>query len=518
MKKTIIIIGAGPAGLTAAYELLNNSKEYNVIILEESNYIGGLSRTVVHNDNYMDIGGHRFFSKNKKVIEWWEKFLPKQGKPSCDDIELNRIFDNSKGSNPEKDNLVMLIRRRLSRIYYNKKFFDYPIKINMKNIKKLGIQNFILIFLSYIKTKIFKLPENCLENFYINNFGKKLYSIFFEGYTEKLWGIKPKHISADWGIQRTKKLSINEIIKNNIKKLIPFIKADSHISLIEEFYYPKYGAGQLWETVASEIEKMGGKIFLNCKVTKLHLEKEIINKVTYCNNLIEHSINADIIISSMPLKDLIIAIKNTPLKINQIAQNLPYRDFVIVGVLVKKLKLKNETNIKTINNIIPDCWFYIQDKDIKLGRIQIFNNWSPYIVKDYKNTIWLGLEYFCNEHDEFWEMNENEWVNYAISELIKIGILSDKNILDFHVEKVQKAYPGYWGSYKNINELVLYLNSFENLYCIGRNGQHKYNNLDHSMCTAFETVNNILYNVKNKNNIWNVNVEKEYQEIKSKNS
>ena len=518
MTKTIIIIGAGPAGLTAAYELLKNSDKYEVIILEESQSIGGISRTVRHNGNGMDIGGHRYFSKDKRVINWWTQFLPLQDYPSIDDVILNRQTSFFlRGANPEKQDLVMLIRKRLSRIFLNNKFFDYPVKINFNTIKKIGIKNIFLSILDYLKAKIFPLPETNLENFYINNFGNKLYSMFFEKYTEKVWGCHPSKISADWGIQRTKKLSVIEIIKNNIGNFIPSLKKNIPTSLIEEFYYPKLGSGQIWETVAFKIEKMGGKIFLGCKVEDFQVENKIIKNITYTKNTEKFTINADKILSSMPIKDLISGINDVPAEIDNIAKNLPYRDFIIIGLLVKELKLKNETKFKTINNLISDCWIYVQDKDVKLGRIQIFNNWSPYIVKDFKNTVWLGLEYFCRENDEFWQKNEKDMVDFAVSEIVQTGLLKEnEEILDYHVEKVKKAYPSYFGSYKDIDKIISYLNSIDNLYCIGRNGQHKYNNMDHSMCTAFEAVNVILNNSKNKNKIWNVNTEKEYQEIKNK--
>ena len=217
----------------------------------------------------------------------------------------------------------------------------------------------------------------------------------------------------------------------------------------------------------------------------------------------------------MPLKDLISGMNNVPKNIHDIAIGLPYRDFVTVGLLVNKLNLKNETNIKTLNNIVPDCWIYVQEPDVKLGRIQVFNNWSPYMVKDAQNTVWIGLEYFCNEGDEFWNMSDKECITFATKELIKMGIISENDVLDAHREKVKKAYPAYFDTYSQIDELIDYLNKYDNLYCVGRNGQHRYNNMDHSMVTAFETVKNIINNVKDKSNIWNVNTEKEYHEEKS---
>ena len=272
MKKAVII-GAGPAGVTAAYELLKKSDEYEVLILEESQEIGGISRTVRYNGNRMDIGGHRFFSKDDRVTAWWDEIMPLQGAPSYDDKVLGRTIPlRAGGPDPEKEDRVMLTRNRVSRIYYQKKFFDYPVKMNARTIKNMGFATTMVAGFSYLKAAVAKKPEDSLENFYINCFGKKLYSMFFEGYTEKLWGRHPSEIDASWGAQRTKGLSIMGILKDNFQKLLPQ-KQDKHqvqTSLIEEFNYPKYGPGQLWETAAAEVEKMGGEIRKGCKVTRLH--------------------------------------------------------------------------------------------------------------------------------------------------------------------------------------------------------------------------------------------------------
>ena len=508
MKK-VIVIGAGPAGLTAAYELLKNSKEYEVIVLEESDYIGGISRTVKYKGNRMDIGGHRFFSKDKNIMQWWKNVLPMQGFPSYDDKILEREKSLVEGGlDPEKEDKVMLLRQRVSRIYYNNKFFDYPISLKLQTFTNMGLIQTIKAGFSYLYSCVHKLPEDSLENFYINRFGKVLYSMFFEGYTEKLWGRHPREISADWGSQRVKGLSILEIVKNMFARLIPSGNSKVETSLIEEFIYPKYGPGQLWENVRDEIEKMGGKILPNTKVVKINTDENKVNSVETDTN---EKFEADIFISSMPLKDLVNGMANVSDDIMKISNGLPYRDFVTVGVLLDKINLKNNTKIKTIKNRIPDCWIYVQDTSVKLGRMQIFNNWSPYLVKDVENTIWIGLEYFCTEGDEFWNMTEEECVSFVGKELVKIGVIdSAKDILDYHREKVKKAYPAYFDTYTQIDTLIDYLGTYKNLYCIGRNGQHRYNNMDHSMMTAMMAVNNIINGVEDKSNIWNVNVEKEY--------
>lgn len=516
--KNVIIIGAGPAGLTAADKLLDNKNEYNVTILEETEEIGGISRTVKYNGNRMDIGGHRFFSKDEEVMKYWENIMPLQGEKSFDDEELGREKPlNIGGPNPNAEDEVMLIRTRISRIYFMKKFFDYPVSLKWKTLKNLGFLRTIKVGFSYLKAVILKRKENSLEDFYINRFGQELYNMFFKNYTERLWGRKASEISADWGAQRVKGVSIKAIIKDMFNKLFGRKdKNNTETSLIEQFWYPKYGPGQLWETLAKRIESKGGKIQKGYKVKNLNIQNGKIVSVE-CEvkgNII--TIEGDIFISTMPVKDLVCGFKGdkVPAKMIEIAKGLPYRDFMTVGLLVSKLNLKNETDVKTLGNIVPDCWIYVHEPDAKLLRIQIFNNWSPYMVKNCKDTVWIGLEYTCEEGDSYWNMSDKEFIDLAANELIKMGIIEKNNILDSHREKIKKAYPAYFDTYSQMDELIEYLDGFDNLYCIGRNGQHRYNNMDHSMATAFEAVKNIKNNSKDKSNIWNVNTEKEYHEEK----
>ena len=514
-KQKVIIIGAGPAGLTAAYELLSRSKNYNVILLEESNIVGGISKTVNYKGNHMDMGGHRFFSKVKEVNEWWEHMLPTQGYLPKDDLLLKRKSTINKGGpNPEKTDKVMLRRNRLSRIYFKNNFFDYPIKLKFEMLKNMGFFTTIVVFFSYLKSVVFKRKEKSLEDFYINRFGKKLYSMFFENYTENLWGRHPKDISPEWGAQRVKGLSIIAIIKDIFNKKLKKKNKKVETSLIEEFAYPKLGPGQLWELTADEILKKGGKIITNAKVVNIHKnKKEKLTGVSYEYNGKTIKIEGDYIISSMPIKDLVIGMNEVPNKYLKIAKGLPYRDYMTVGVLLNHLNLKNKTNIKTIGNIVPDNWVYVHDKDVKMGRFQIYNNWSPYLVKDLEHTVWMGLEYFCNENDSMWSMTDDEFAKMAIIEMIKMNLIDNEdNVLDYHVERIKKAYPAYFDTYENIDDLRNYLNTIPNLFCVGRNGQHRYNNMDHSMCTAFEAVNNIINNITTKDNIWNINTEREYHE------
>ena len=528
--KRALVIGAGPAGLTAAYELLKNSSDIEVVVFEESDCFGGISKTVEYKGNRMDMGGHRFFSKVPEVNAWWDKMLPMQGHPTYDDIVLNRPMPVKEGGpDPEKEDRVMLLRHRVSRILFDDKFYDYPISLKPETFKNFGFGTTLKVGFSYLASVFHKLPEDNLENLYVNNFGRKLYGMFFEYYTENLWGRHPSEIDASWGRQRTKGLSIFGILKDFFGKLFKVKNRKVNTSLIEEFKYPKLGPGQLWDVTASEIEKLGGKIIKCAKVTKIHKNSDnIITGITYVDTKkredgifvpvdgTEKTIEGDYVISSMPVRELVAGMNDVPADPARIAAGLPYRDYMTLGVLVPSLKLKNLTDIKTIKNIVPDCWVYVQDRKVKLGRFQIYNNWSPYMIKDIENTVWVGLEYFVNEGDEYWNMTEEEFARLGIDEMVKLGLIDSKDVvLDYHMEKVKKAYPAYFDTYDEIDALVDYLKSIDNLYCVGRNGQHRYNNIDHSMVTSFETVKNIISGEKNKDNIWSVNTEQEYHESKS---
>ena len=517
MKK-IVIIGGGPAGLTAAYELLAGDGNPDVTVLEETDLLGGISRTVEYRGNRMDMGGHRFFSKVPEVNDWWEKMMPMQGAPSYDDIVLGRTPELAPGGpDPEKTDVVMLKRRRVSRIFFDGKFYAYPISLKPETIRNMGLKTTVECGFSYLGAMLHKLPEDNLENFYINSFGRKLYSMFFEYYTENLWGRHPSEIDASWGAQRTKGLSVTGILKDVFGKVFHVRNRKVNTSLIEEFKYPKLGPGELWEVVGGKVEALGGKILTNARVTGFRKEGNRLVSATYEKDGQTCTIEADVFISSMPIKDLIGGMNDVPPEPARIAAGLPYRDYMTLGVLVKKLNLENKTGMTTIGNIVPDCWVYVQDRTVKMGRFQIFNNWSPYLVKDIENTVWVGLEYFCNEGDDFWNQSEEQFAALDVEEMLKIGLIRDKSdVLDTHMERVRKAYPAYFDTYEEIDTLRDYLDTIENLYCVGRNGQHRYNNLDHSMMTSFEAVKCIRTGSRDRSAIWNVNTEQEYHEEKQK--
>jgi protoporphyrinogen oxidase len=519
MKK-VLIIGAGPAGLTAAYELLRKPGEYEVVVFEESDKFGGISRTVNYKGNRMDMGGHRFFSKVPEVNEWWQEMLPIQGAPAKDDLMLDRTPTMQKGGpDPEKTDRVMLRRNRVSRIFFNQKFFDYPITLKAETFRNMGFKNTVEAGFSYIGACIHKRKENSLEDFYVNRFGKKLYSMFFEHYTENLWGRHPSQIDPSWGAQRVKGVSIRAVLKNAIDK--QFGKKDRKVetSLIEEFSYPKLGPGELWDVTADEVRRRGGRIIMNAEVVGIHKNAEnSIDYLEYIKDGERRRENGDIVISSMPIKDLVAGMNDVPEEPAKIAAGLPYRDYMTVGVLINHLHLENKTNKKTVGNIVPDNWVYVHDRTVKMGRFQIYNNWSPYMVKDLEHTVWMGLEYFCSEGDSLWSMTDDDFAHMGIKEMITLGLIeSESEVLDYHVERVKKAYPAYFDTYDHMDELRDYLNTIPNLFCVGRNGQHRYNNIDHSMCTSFEAVKDIRSGSRDRSNVWNVNTEKEYHEEDKKN-
>jgi len=532
-QKIAIIIGAGPAGLTAAYELLDKTN-IKPIILEKTGDIGGISKTVNYKGNRIDIGGHRFFSKSDRIMKFWQNILPLQGVPASDDLILNRKVTLSKECNiqeikskeikkcespdPEKTDNVMLNRTRVSRIYFLRKFFDYPVSLTQETLKNLGFKRTFKIGMSYLKTILTPpKPENSLEDFFINRFGRELYLTFFKDYTEKVWGVPCTDIKADWGSQRIKGLSIQKTLENAVKSKFSngsnLSPKDVETSLIGQFMYPKFGPGQMWEELAARILENGGEIHHHQEVTKIETNDKHVTTVESMDisSGKTQKWNGNYFLSTMPVRDLVQAFDNVPKVVGEVADGLMYRDFITVGLLLNELKIKNQSKLKTINNLVPDNWIYIQERDVKIGRLQIFNNWSPYLVND-PNKVWIGLEYFCNEGDDLWNMPKTDFTDFAVQELVKIGIINGEDVLDSVVLKVEKTYPAYFGSYDHFNVIREFIDVYKNLYLIGRNGMHRYNNMDHSMLTAITCVENIINGVVSKDNIWNINAEEDYHE------
>ncbi len=519
-RKRAIIIGAGPAGLTAAFELLTRT-DILPVILEKSDYIGGISRTINYKGNRIDIGGHRFFSKSDRVMKWWLNIMPMQQiEGGSTQITYQRqtttVPAHPVAIDPEVDNSVMLVRNRKSRIYFMRQFFDYPITLSGDTLKKLGFWKTMKIGFSYMKALLFPIkPETNLEEFFINRFGRELYLTFFKSYTEKVWGIECNAISAEWGAQRIKGLSILKAVTHILKKMLPKKKdisqKDVETSLIEQFLYPKYGPGQMWEEVATLVLKLGGEIHMEWNVDQIrHNGSRVLAVEAHSDKTKEaKTFEGDYFFSTMPVKELIADMNPpAPARVREVSDGLVYRDFITVGVLCDKIKLREVSG-----ELVRDNWIYIQEPDVLVGRLQIFNNWSPSMVAD-PNHIWIGLEYFCNEGDALWNRTEAEMIQLAKDELSSMNILDKENVLDATVIRVPKTYPAYFGSYDRFPEVISWVNGLDNLFLVGRNGMHKYNNQDHSMLTAMTAVDNIIADVHSRDNLWALNTEQEYHEEK----
>jgi protoporphyrinogen oxidase len=579
MAKKAVIIGAGPAGLTAGLELLRRT-EIVPIIMEASEEIGGISRTIRYKGNRMDIGGHRFFSKSDRVMEWWVELMPPdltaQSEPAAanavdaesqqteisyqgkrrvvtvpahlheepplrglgplhheeseeaeeeDSLEesAEEVAETVAVPEPENPDLVMLIRPRRSRIYYLRRFFDYPITLTATTLKNLGVVRMVRVGTSYAVSRVRQIkPEKSLEDFLINRFGRELYLTFFKSYTEKVWGTPCHEISAEWGAQRIKGLSLTTAVKHFVKKLFrarseggDLAQKGTDTSLIERFMYPKFGPGQLWEHVAELIQQKGGEINLGWKVDKINFAEGGPLRVASIEAVRadgeRRTFAGDYFFSTMPMRDLIRAMKiPIPANVLEVSEGLQYRDFITVGLLVDRLKV-----MEPDGGLLKDTWIYIQEPDVLLGRLQIFNNWSPYLVSD-PGKVWIGLEYFCYETDELWKKSDEEMKQFAIAEVAKIGILNAADVSDAHVVRVPKTYPAYFGTYDRFDELKAFTDRIENLFLVGRNGMHKYNNQDHSMLTAMHVVDGLVAGSVNKQALWEINTEQEYHEEKDK--
>jgi protoporphyrinogen oxidase len=522
-EQTAIIIGAGPAGLTAAFELLERTG-IRPIVLEAADYVGGISRTAQYKGNRIDIGGHRFFSKSDRVMQWWLARMPMErvqpGQATLNYQGKNRdLATTGQGPDPEKCDQVMLLRPRKSRIYFLRKFFDYPITLSLDTIRKLGLLRMMKIGFSYLRSMVFPFrPEKNLEEFFINRFGRELYRTFFKSYTEKVWGERCSAISAEWGAQRIKGLSILGTLKHIVGKLFrrrgDLAQKGTETSLIEQFLYPKHGPGQMWETVSQEVVRRGGQIVHHQRVSKILVDGARIVGVEAADPRSGQTTvyRGDYFFSTMPVKELIRALNvDVPADVRHVSDGLMYRDFITVGLLLADLKVREDS--KHGQQFIRDNWIYIQEPDVLVGRLQIFNNWSPYMVSD-RSKIWVGLEYFCYETDELWKMSDKDLIDLGGRELEKIGIIERSAVLDATVIRMPKTYPAYFGTYDRFDEIRSYVDGFENLFLLGRNGMHRYNNQDHSMLTAMVAVDNIVAGVRDKSNVWSVNTEQDYHEEK----
>jgi protoporphyrinogen oxidase len=520
-QKIAVIIGAGPAGLTAALELQRKTG-IKPIAVEASQEIGGLSRTVRYKGYRMDIGGHRFFSKSDRVMQWWLDLMPVELDSGTGELRYQgrtrAVPEASVPGGPAQQDLVMLVRQRKSRIYYLRRFFDYPIRLTADTLRKMGVVRTLRAGISYMRAAL--LParnEHTLEDFLINRFGKFLYRTFFESYTEKVWGVPCREISAEWGAQRIKGLSLKGVAMHFLRKVFSpggtgdIAQKQTETSLIEKFLYPKFGPGQLWERAAELVRANGGEIHLGFHIDRIHAVQE---RVLWVEGVDAEGkrlrFEGDYFFSTMPVRELIRALTcPVPEDVRAVSEGLVYRDFITVGVLVSKLKVAEADG-----SALKDNWIYVQEPDVMVGRLQIFNNWSPWLVED-QNKMWIGLEYFCNEADPLWKLPDEEMARFAIEELAKVGIIDAADAEEHHVVHQPKTYPAYFGTYDRFDTIRAFTDSIENLFLIGRNGMHKYNNQDHSMLTAMTAVENIAHGIRTKDNIWAVNTEMEYHEEKS---
>jgi protoporphyrinogen oxidase len=493
------------------------------IVFEADSQVGGISKTINYRGNRMDLGGHRFFSKSDWVMQWWQEILPIA---SAEPDEALRIGYQRKShefipqvrraSSPDA---VMLVRQRLSRIFYRRRLFDYPLKLNASTLKNMGLIETLRVGLSYSHAQLSRRsPEASLEDFFINRFGTRLYRTFFKDYTEKVWGVSCDQISSEWGAQRVKGLSVTKAIAHALAN--PFrssgntAQKQTETSLIERFLYPKFGPGQMWDEVARQIASRGGNIHTNHRIVGIERSGTDITAVTVRDGAdgAIRRVACDFFVSTMPVRDLTAMLEPEDARVIRIAERLPYRDFMTAGLLLKRMNSAGgRSGGSSMNCMPPDNWIYIQERDVKIGRLQIFNNWSPALVAD-PDTIWLGLEYFCAEGDDLWSMENGRFIDFAAKELEKIGMIDRKDVLDGTVVRVPKAYPAYFGEYSEFGHVRRYLDSFSNLYAVGRNGMHRYNNQDHSMLAADKAVGSMINGGQGKAEIWDVNAEDEYHE------
>ena len=478
LKTHVAIIGAGPAGLTAGYLLAKNEVEVTVLEADPT-YVGGISRTARYQGYRFDIGGHRFFSKSKAVEDLWNELLPND----------------------------MLERPRSSRIFYGRKFFAYPLK-PFEALWKLGFFRSVACVLSWLKARLFPVrdPRN-FEDWVSNQFGRRLFNTFFKSYTEKVWGMPCREISADWAAQRIKGLSLGSAIRNALfPQRQPRDKSKVIKTLINSFRYPRKGPGMMWEAAAQKMQSLGGDLRLGCRVTGCEYneltERWSVQFVDGEGN--ENLLEAEHVISSAPMRELVGGLSPAvPARVRQAAESLKYRDFLTVMLIVQG------------RDAFTDNWIYIHDPSVKVGRIQNFRSWSPEMVPDPEKACY-GLEYFCFEHDGLWDSSDTELIELAKRELAQIGLAQQGQVIDGCVVRQKKAYPVYDDDYaRHVATIRTELEQhYPNLHLVGRNGMHKYNNQDHAMMTAMLCVENILAE-ENLYDLWQVNGDAEYHESDS---
>ena len=469
------------------------------MLVEPLARVGGLARTEVHHGNRIDLGGHRFFTRSARVEAWWLARLP---------VEPGGA---AAGAHPDR---VMLRRRRVSRILFAGRLFRYPIRADAETLRRLGPARVQRILRSYLRARLRpRHPERSLEDFFVNRFGQELYTTFFKDYTEKVWGVPCDRLPAEWGAQRVKGLSIGRALLHAARGRLGATPAVApETSLIEWFHYPKLGPGQLWEAVAEEVAAAGGEVRLGQRAERIELRGGRIARV-WVRDLASGALYAveapDLVVSTIPLKDLVAACEGeVPAAAREVAAGLQYRDFITVGLLLPRSATAGRLGPV---GAMPDNWIYVQEPGVKVGRMQLFHNWSPALVADPAHA-WLGLEYFCAEGDALWSLPDAELRRFAAAELEQIGIAAAADVLDAVVIRVPKAYPAYLGDYARLPELRQFLDGVPNLRVVGRNGMHRYNNQDHSMLAAMVMVDLLLAGSADREPIWAVNTESEYHE------
>jgi protoporphyrinogen oxidase len=504
-ERTAVIIGAGVAGLTTAYELLSKT-DILPVVFEADGQVGGLAKTVRYKGNGMDIGPHRFFSKSDEVMQWWQQFLP--------------VADASDDPAPDPE-AVLLVCHRLTRILFAGRLYDYPISLDFQTLTRLGPLFVARMGLSYGKAKLFPVPERTLEDFLINRFGRVLFHRFFQGYTEKIWGVPCHQISPAWGAQRIKGLSVGKVIGHFFRNIVSadgkIAQKGTETSLIHQFLYPRLGAGQMWDRVAQAVVARGGRIRCHRRVIRLMGDGARLVAADVLNTASGETerVAGDYFVSSMPVVDLAAALGEVvPAEVRQIAEGLTYREHVMVALLATEMKPMRHAAMSAHPRRLPDHWIYVHDTRVRAGRLQIVNNWSPALLHD-TDKVWLGLEYFCTRGDDLWSMPDRDIIRLAAEELSRLELVERRRVVDATVFRTPRAYPGYFGTYARFEVIRRFVGGFRNLLLVGRNGMHRYNNMDHSVLSGLTAVRSIITGDNGQASLWAINTEQDYQEVKT---